>query len=141
MDVFCGDDFEKLCHQSDPLFLLGVSSFAFFRQDGPDYRDRDLADDDGEDEEVDRLTTELPVGPVESEEIAVLGFWDALKNEAADGAKTKTGAQKEVLEASIAAFIGARAPVFSGGKLNEVDAAMFHHRDDQKGETFEASEV
>ena len=92
LDVFCRDNFEEPFHQSDPLFLIGISSFAFLWQDLPCDRDRDLANDDCEDKEVDRLVTEFPVGSVKSEEIAVLGFWDALQDEFADRGKTKLGA-------------------------------------------------
>ena len=130
VDVFCWDDFEELFHQSDPLFLIGISPFAFLWQDFPHDRDRDLADDDREDEEVDRFVTELPVGSIEGEEVAVLGFWNALKNESTDGEKAKIGAQKEVLESSVAALIGARASIFGGGELDEIDAAMLHRRGD-----------
>ena len=45
------------------------------------------------------------------------------------------------METPITALIGARASVFGGGKLDEIDAAMLHRRGDQKSETFEASEV
>ena len=89
MDVFCGNDFEELFHQGDPLFLIGVSPFAFLWQDLPHDWDRNFADHDREDEEVDRLVTELPVGSVESEEVAVLGLWDALEDEFTDGAKAQ----------------------------------------------------
>lgn len=115
MDVFCGDDSEELFHQSDPLFLIGVPPFAFLWQDLPHDWDRNLANHDREDEEVDRFVTELPVGSVESKKVAVRGLGDAFKDELADGAKAKSGAQKEVLETSVAAFIGARASVFGGG--------------------------
>jgi len=64
-----------------------------------------------------------------------------LEDEASDRWEAEREVEKEILEASIATFVGTVIAVIGGGEDGEIDRAMLDHSGDQKRKALEASEV
>ena len=106
---------KELLDEADALFCIRVSLFGSLRQNTPHQRDRDFSNDDSNNEEVDITAAELPVGSVHCEEITFFGFGESWQNASGEVCEGQDAVQKEVLEASVTAFVGAMIAIVSSG--------------------------
>lgn len=74
---------QELRHEADALFCVGVSTLCFLGQNSPNDGNGDLANDDTDGQEVDRLATEFPIGAIHRENVSLVWLRNALENKAA----------------------------------------------------------
>lgn len=140
-NLLCGNQGEELLGQCDPLGGVGVPTLGLAGQDLPNQRNGHLPDHDGDDQEVDVVASELPVGSIHREDVSTGRLGKACKDEPGYGWQTQHKAQEEVLKAPIPALLGAVLAVVGGRKDHQIDGAVADHCNDQQAKTLEAGAV